>query len=310
MSDWAASLWPGNNTDAREDEVMISTNASGDRVAMRDDQHASRRIRAVFNRAAAGYDKEPLRLSAFSADRLIAHAGIKPGQKVLDAGTGTGAVAIAAAQIVGPAGRVMAIDMAEQMLDRTQAKIVQFGITNVDLHLMDAGHLEFRAWYFDAVLCSHALDLLPDMEAAIRGWVRVLRPGGTIAFSAFGEGAFEPMAGLLLHRVEDGGVPGPGKPLAPGLHSLAASSRCRQLLHDAGIPDSRVAEEQVGYHLRDAHEWWEVVMGSSFRDLVDRLNPGQVELIRSEHLAEVSRLAGENGLWLDVQTLFASGHKP
>ena len=288
---------------------MISTNAPGDRVVMRDDRHASRRISAVFNRAAAGYDKEPLRLSAFSADRLIVHAGIKPGQKVLDAGTGTGAVAIAAAQIVGPAGRVMAIDTAEQMLARTQAKIAQFGIANVDLHLMDAGHLEFRAGYFDVVLCSHALDLLPDMEAAVRGWVRVLRPGGTIAFSAFGAGAFEPMAGLLLRRTEDRGVPGPDKPLAPGLHSLVASGQCRQLLHSAGIPDSRVAEEQVGYHLRDAHEWWEVVMGSGFRDLVDRLDPRQAEVIRSEHLAEVSRLVGENGLWLDVQTLFACGLK-
>ncbi|MHB8550587.1 MAG: class I SAM-dependent methyltransferase [Acidiferrobacterales bacterium] len=283
--------------------VMISKNAAGDRL------DASLRISAVFNRTAAVYDREPLRFFAFAADRLIAHAGIRTGYKLLDAATGTGAAAIAAAQIVGPSGRVVAIDLAAQMLDRVQARISQFGIANIDLHQMDAGHVEFRTGYFDIVLCAHALDLLPDMETALTEWVRVLKPGGVIAFSAFGAGAFEPMAGLLLRRIEERAVPGPCKPISPTLHSIVAPGRCLQLLQSAGITDGRVAEEQMGYHLRDAGEWWEVVMGSGFRDAVDMLDPVRAEMIRNEHLAEVGHLAGENGLWLDAQTLFAFGHK-
>ncbi len=289
---------------------MITTKATSDRDGGCDSRNASGRINAVFNRAAVGYDREALRFFAFAADRLVVHAGIRPGQKVLDVATGTGAVAIAAAQIVGPAGRVVAIDMAEQMLDRAQAKIEQFGIANVDLHLMDAEHLEFRAGYFDVVLCAHALDLMSDMEAAIHDWVRVLKPGGTIAFSGFGAGAFEPMAGLLLRRIENREGSDADQAIAPVLHSLAVPGRCQLLLHSAGLKDSQVTEEQLGYHLRDAYEWWEVVINSGFCDLVDRADPAQVEVIHNDHLLEVSPLADDAGLWLDVPTLFALGRKP
>ncbi len=264
-----------------------------------------RHIRAVFDRAAAGYDREPLRIFAFAADRLIGHAGIKPGHKVLDVATGTGVVAVSAAQVVGPAGRVTAIDVSERMLDRTQEKLARLGVTNVDVHLMDAGALEFRAGYFDAVVCSHALELLPDMEDAVQGWVRVLRPGGVLAFSSFGAGAFEPMLGMLMRRIARRMTSGAGPVFAIGPHRLAVPQRCQQLLQGAGLDDRRVVEEALGYHLRDASEWWEVIMGSGLRELPDQLDPAAVEAVRDEHLAELAAIMNENGLWLDGRTLFA-----
>lgn len=288
---------------------MITTNAAGERDAAREGGDLVRRNSAVFDRAAAGYDREPLRIFAFSADRLVEYAGIGPGHKVLDVATGTGAVALAAAQMVGPSGRVIAIDTAERMLDRAQAKIAQFGVANVDLHLMDAESLEFRAGYFDAVVCSHALDLLPDMEAAIRGWMRVLRPGGVIAFSVLGAGAFEPMASLLSRRIEGRETPGSQPLPVPGLHRLAAPERCQQLLEGAGLRECRVTEEQLGYHLRDTREWWDLVMGSGLREFVDRLDPALADAVRDEHLAELASSVGENGLWLDGSTLLAAGRR-
>ena len=263
------------------------------------------RIRAVFNRAAAGYDREPLRVYGFSADRLIRHAGIRPGQKVLDAGAGTGAVTFAAAQCVGPTGRVIAIDTAEQMLDRAQDRIGQFGITNVDLHLMDAAQPEFRSGYFDAVLCGHALDLMPDMEAAVRSWMRVVRPGGTIAFSGFGPGTFEPLAGLLRAAVARTWPPDAVPPVQ-GCHGVATIDCFRELAGTLGLAGGQVAEEPLGYHLRDAGEWWDIVMGSGLREPVDRLDAVPADAVRSAHLAEVARLAGADGLWLDVRVLFAT----
>ncbi len=265
---------------------------------------------AIFNRIAAGYDREVLRFFPFAADRLVARARLRPGYKVLDVATGTGAVAISAAQAVGPGGRVVAIDLAEQMLERAQAKFDKFGVANVDLHVMDAGHLEFRAGYFDAVVCSQALFLLPDMEAAIRDWTRVLKPGGVIVFSSFGASAFQPMSGLFLGCVRDhASLSGAEDGVLP-TQRLAEFAQCLRVLQSAGLLQPEVAGEQLGYHLRDAGEWWEVIWNSGLRTCLEKYEPDYIETIRQRHVAQVQELAGADGLWMDVLTLFSSGNKP
>ncbi|MHB8454497.1 MAG: class I SAM-dependent methyltransferase [Acidiferrobacterales bacterium] len=265
---------------------------------------------AIFNRVAAGYDREVLRFFPFAADRVVVRACLRPGYKVLDVATGTGAVAIAAAQAVGPGGRVVAIDLAEEMLERAQAKFDKFGVANVDLHVMDAGHLEFRAGYFDAVVCSQALFLLPDMEAAIRDWTRVLKPGGMIVFSSFGTSAFQPMTRLFLGCVRDYGSLSCAQAGALPTQRLAESAQCLGILQSAGLLQPKVAGEQLGYHLRDAGEWWEVIWNSGLRTCLEKCEPDHIEMIRQRHVAQVKELAGADGLWMDVLTLFSSGNKP
>ncbi len=260
-------------------------------------------VAALFNRVAEGYDREALRFFPFVADRLIARLKPAPGDKLLDVAAGTGAVALAAAPAVGAAGRVTAIDLSEAMLARLQAKLAKFGIGNIDLHVMDASALEFRRDYFHHVVCSFGLLFLPDLPAAVRQWVCVTRPGGTVAFTAFGPNAFSPMLGLLRARLADAGVA-----LAP--ERLAGASEYRALLQDAGLVDVEVRTEQHGYHLRSELEWWEVVWYSALRGACEQLSPPALEAVRSAHLAEVAALRSADGVWLDVETHFAFGRKP
>ncbi|MEK7207536.1 MAG: class I SAM-dependent methyltransferase, partial [Pseudomonadota bacterium] len=111
----------------------------------------------LFNLVASGYDNAALRYFPFAADRLITQMQPAPGTKILDVATGTGVVALAAAQAIGEGGRVAAIDLAESMLERLQEKIDKFGIRNIDLHVMDASSLDFPRDYFDHVNCSYGL---------------------------------------------------------------------------------------------------------------------------------------------------------
>lgn len=264
----------------------------------------------IFNRVAGGYDKEALRFFAFAADWLVAYADLKPGDKVLDVATGTAAVAIAAAQAVGPKGRVVAIDTAEKMLDQAQAKLQKFGLSNADLHVMDAEQLEFRSGYFDAVICSHALVLLQDMATAMRGWARVVKPGGVVAFSSFGAGAFQPMATLLCRHVADSGIPAASDANMLTTQRLADRESCLHLMQTAGLVQCEVIQRQLGYHLSSVDEWWDVVCNSEFRSMLEHLEAKQIDSLKERHLAEVSRLAGAEGLWMDVETLFSRGRKP
>jgi SAM-dependent methyltransferase len=218
-------------------------------------------------------------------------------------------VALAAAQAVGARGRVMAIDLAEGMLDRLQEKIVKFGIGNIDLHVMDAQKLDFRRDYFDYVICSFGIFFLPDMSAALREWVRVLKPGGRVVFTTFGKSAFQPMMELFIKRLQRHGVLSPDEDSPAGMR-LTAPAHCRELMESAGLQQVEVTTEQLGYHLKDESQWWDVLWNSGTRGWIEQIPPAQRELFKTEHLAEIHPLVGEQGLWLDVEVHVAGGTKP
>lgn len=275
-----------------------------------DAQNPQQHVAQVFNQVAAGYDHAALRFFPFTADRLIVRLKPAPGAKILDVATGTGAVALAAAQAVGPQGRISAVDLAETMLNRLQEKIAKFGVPNIDLHVMDAAALDFRRDYFDYVVCSFGIFFLPDMVAGLREWVRVTRPAGRLMFTAFGASAFQPMMALFFRRLERYGIrpPDPAKPLA-GMR-LADPARCLELLDAAGLIHIDVATEQLGYHLKDESQWWDVLWNSGTRGWIDKIPPSELETFHDAHLAEVRPLCGDQGLWLDIETHFAAGTKP
>ncbi|MCR4300577.1 MAG: class I SAM-dependent methyltransferase [Sulfuricaulis sp.] len=268
------------------------------------------RVISVFNLVAAGYDNPALRFFPFCADRLVRHINPMPGSKLLDVATGTGVVALAAAQAVGEQGRVMAIDLAESMLDRLQEKVVKFGVQNIDLHVMDVSSLEFRRDYFDYVVCSFGIFLLPDMAAGLQEWVRVLKPGGRIMFTAFGTRAFQPMMERLLVRLENHGFMSADDKAAMASNRLAEPGRCRELLLQAGLGEIEVTTEQAGYHLKDETQWWDVLWHSGMRGRLEKIPPATRGDFMNGHLAETQPLATEKGLWLDVETHFAAGTKP
>ena len=267
-------------------------------------------IRDVFDTVATGYDNDSLRLFPFCADRLVDFAGLRPGHKVLDVATGTGVVAVSAAQRVAPGGgRVSGIDYSEGMLDQAAKKIAHLQIGNVDLHVMDAEALEFRSAYFDAVLCSFGVFFLPDLAAGVRQWRRVVRPGGTVAFTAFATGAFQPMADMLRARLGHYGIEtDTGGPRLNWLR-LAEADACEALLDAAGLTDVECVTEQMGYHLANPERWWELCWNSGYRGWLEQLTALQLEEFRHHHLEEVSTLVTTDGLWMDVTTHFVRARR-
>ena len=96
---------------------------------------------------------------------------------MLDVATGTGWAALAAAQHVGPTGRVLGVDLAPELLERARQKVAAAGLTHVEFRAGDAERLDLGDQHFDVVLCASALFFVPDMLAALREWHRVLKPG-------------------------------------------------------------------------------------------------------------------------------------
>jgi arsenite methyltransferase len=262
---------------------------------------------ASYNLVAAGYDTQ--RYMRVCASRLVELVGLPSGAKVLDVATGTGWAALAAARTVGSTGQVVGVDLTPGMLEQARRKAAMAHLTNVAFREGDAQQLDFPPDSFDAVLCASAIFFLPDMLAAVREWQRVTKPGGQVAFSTCGDTLFHPMRTMLNARLSRYGVRLPSQPQN---QRLTDPEQCRALLREAGCAHIAVHTEQLGYYLRDVDEYWEdtVAWNGSWRGRISQIPPEKIEQFRAEHLAEVSALATDRGIWVDVPCNVALGHKP
>jgi arsenite methyltransferase len=108
---------------------------------------------------------------------------IEPGSVVLDLGCGAGTDLLVAAQMTGPTGRVIGIDMTVAMLDRARASAAEMGLTNVELHAGLIEALPTEDASVDVVISNGVIDLVPDKDAVFDEIDRVLRPGGRLQFA-------------------------------------------------------------------------------------------------------------------------------
>jgi SAM-dependent methyltransferase len=120
-------------------------------------------------------------VTTIPAGRLVKFAGIRPGQQVLDVACGTGVVAVTAAR---KGAKVTALDLTPELLERARLNGQIAGV-EVDWHEGDAENLPFRDADFDVVLSQYGHIFAPRPDAVLAQMLRVLKPGGTIAFSTW-----------------------------------------------------------------------------------------------------------------------------
>ena len=120
-------------------------------------------------------------LTIIPAGRLVRLAGVARGMRVLDVGCGTGVVAITAART---SATVSAIDPSPPLLERAREN-ARIADVSIDFREADAEELPFADAEFDAVLSQFAHMFAPRPEVAVHEMLRVLKPGGTLAFSTW-----------------------------------------------------------------------------------------------------------------------------
>jgi ubiquinone/menaquinone biosynthesis C-methylase UbiE len=242
------------------------------------------------------------------AHRLVEYAHLRPGQQVLDIATGTGMVAIEAAQIVGSEGQVIGIDIATGMVEQARRKVEVLGLSNIEFQVADAEDLDFPDDSFDYIFCSSAFIWMSDLLSALRLWHRFLKPGGVLGFHAFADTAF--VGGVVSQRVlEKYGI------------SLLLSKptgtveKCHNLLQQAGFAVTDIKSEADGNYisLERAKSMW--AGNGSFPAPGQYPHPSlnltseQLAQARVEFDAELEGMQTEQGIWDDGTIFYVFGQK-
>lgn len=118
-----------------------------------------------------------------SCGNPTATANLRPGETVVDLGSGGGLDVFLAAQKVGPTGRAIGIDMTPDMIERARRGAQQAGLANVEFHLAEIESLPLASDSVDCVISNCVLNLVPDKSRAFAEIFRVLKPGGRLAAS-------------------------------------------------------------------------------------------------------------------------------
>jgi len=139
----------------------------------------------------AGYGADELRLlpddavvNSFGCGNPLALAGVKPGQTVLDLGSGAGIDVLLAAKIVGPTGRVIGVDMTDEMIARARENAAAAGVSEiVEIRKGIIEALPLESGTVDWVISNCVINLSPEKQRVFAEIARVLRPGGQLAIS-------------------------------------------------------------------------------------------------------------------------------
>jgi ubiquinone/menaquinone biosynthesis C-methylase UbiE len=217
------------------------------------------KIRAEWQAVAGGWRRwEPL-FQSFTwplALRMAAVAQIGDGQRVLDVGCGIGDPTLQVAVLVGPHGRVLGIDLVEDMLVTARERAAALGLTHAEFRVGDVAAIDLPPASFDAVIGRWSLIYVSDVAGALARLREVLVPGGRIAITAWAPADANPWITIPMATLAQV-LPLPASDAAiPGIFNLSADGALAAALRSAGFRDARQERVVLSQFARDPTEYW------------------------------------------------------
>jgi ubiquinone/menaquinone biosynthesis C-methylase UbiE len=245
------------------------------------------------------------------SDRLIHHARIRTGDRVVDLACGTGMPALVAAEIVGSGGHVLGLDLVPEMIQEARRQAALRSLFNLEFRVItDESRLDLPATSYDAATSKHGLMWMPDPLGAARQLERALRPGARVAMSSWVPPENQPPISLL--RALQCRFLGyrPRQPSTPAVFESEES--LHSLLVEAAYQD--VGSETMTVRLTLAsspEEYVEAELSEQeFLEWTGAASPATMQRLRSEAVREVGAMNGDGPVVIDLDVLLAWGCKP
>jgi len=246
-------------------------------------ENAQDRAAFTYNAAADFFDASPLGFWDYFGRRTIELASLPRGSRVLDVCCGTGASALPAAEAVGPTGKIIGVDLAEELLELARRKAVQQRLGNIKFEVGDMLSLRFPTESFDAVVCVFGIFFVPDMPRAVSElWSRI-RPGGKLAMTTWGPNFFQPGSDAFWRSIKD---------VRPDLFKgfnpwdrINDPGSLTKIFDEAGIAPPKIVPENRLHPINSAEDWWTIVLGSGYRGTIEQLTLAERQKVQDANLA-------------------------
>jgi SAM-dependent methyltransferase len=262
----------------------------------------------------AAWRKWHPQLSSFTRGATAAvleAAHLRPGMRVLDLASGVGEPAIPIAEAVGPNGHVTGSDVGPGMIDFAAELARKKGLGNMDFRVVDVESLPFPENSFDVVSSRFGVMFFTDQVNAFRECLRVLKPGGRVAFVVWGsreQPFLGATIGLLMKYVE---AP-PPDPDAPHAFMFGERGLLTTKLKAAGFADAREEVRTVIGRLEGTpEEYWQqfTEVAAPFRTLIAKLTPETRAKVESEIYAGLRTLVDGAGFSMPLEIVIGTGVK-
>lgn len=271
--------------------------------------------RQDWNRVASGWEKWDDffdRSMTFLNHRLVGDARLRPGQQVLDLGSGTGYPALLAAQVVDAQGTVVGIDLAEQMLAAAERKAKRLGLLNVRFQTGDVTTLPFDPGSFDAVTSRFCLMFLPEIPKAVEEILRVLKPGAWVAAAVWSAPDKNPYLKIPLDTIKQFIELPPPDPTAPGIFRLAKPGDLAGMFQQAGLADVQDQEiiGEVPFSGADEYVASLLDIAAPIQNLFAQLSEDQQRRAKTRIAETANQFRRGQQIALPIAVRMVAGRKP
>ena len=261
--------------------------------------------RRGWDRASDCYGRYWQRQLRPAQDLLLDMAALCPGDDVIDIACGSGEMTVRVAEAVSP-GRVSATDLSPKMVDATRRLASTVEATNIEASCRDASQLG-DVGPFDAALCSLGLMYVPEPTVAIAEIHRVVRPGGRVAVSVWGDRdrcGWADVFGIIDARVVSD--------VCPRFFALGAAGVLSRLLEQAGFDGVDEVRIDVALHYRNDDETLgAALLGGPVALAYGMFDSETRRQVSNEYLASVARFRHADGTYsVPGEFVVASARRP
>lgn len=225
------------------------------------DSQENQEIRQAWDRIAPGYDRNVTPTHLWLGGEGLSRAGLRAGMRFLDVAAGSGALSIPAARL---GAHVLAIDQSESMLDLLRERARQEGL-EIEVRLMDGHALKLEGDTFDMAGSQFGVMLFPDMPKGVREMVRVVKPGGRVLMTVYGDQRKIEFFHLLVEAIQSVRPEFTGPPIDPPPlpFQLQDPARLRRELVSAGLTIVEVETIAETLEFRSGQDLWDWLVWSN-----------------------------------------------
>jgi ubiquinone/menaquinone biosynthesis C-methylase UbiE len=241
------------------------------------------------------------------APGLLAAAGVRRGSLVLDLACGPG-YAARAAQAAGAV--VTGVDFSPRMIQLAREASPGVAFTTGDAHNLPFAHASF-----DAVICNFGAQHFADPGRALAEMARVLKPGGSCAFTIWAEDCLNCAGDVLVRALESFATPDTEVPRGPDYHQLTHPEGRTRLMRRAGFERAtiRTALRSITWEMESPHDLFEAELRGSVRSgaRLREQNEFRLSCIRAAMASDIrGRFASEHGFGLPLAAYVVSAEAP